>query len=304
MALTLKNGSKSAFFTVIKLYIYRGRRSYAKQHLQKNHVPANVASHAACSMFQSIKFDLISNYFTILEAKCCFRAKNLINAAIGKFCIPIEAFLIASRSLPKFSTLHNMLSQNFIALDLETTGLDPDKDEIINIALVRFENGDIAASLDFIVKPQKELSSFVNYLTGISQSELNDAKTFKEIAPQILEFINDLPLVAHNAAFDSKLFTLALNRNGFKNKEFVFWDSLAIAQAAWTFESHKLVNLVKFLNIEVSASHRALPDAEACGKVFLLGLAELEKCETSVYENLQKMATGTTYEPLFKREEK
>ncbi|MCL2100829.1 MAG: 3'-5' exonuclease [Fibromonadales bacterium] len=197
-----------------------------------------------------------------------------------------------------------MLSQNFIALDLETTGLDPDKDEIINIALVRFENGNIAASLDFIVKPQKELSSFVNYLTGISQSELNDAKTFKEIAPQILEFINDLPLVAHNAAFDSKLFTLALNRNGFKNKEFVFWDSLAIAQAAWTFESHKLVNLVKFLNIEVSASHRALPDAEACGKVFLLGLAELEKCETSVYENLQKMATGTTYEPLFKREEK
>ncbi|MDR3000600.1 MAG: 3'-5' exonuclease [Fibromonadaceae bacterium] len=197
-----------------------------------------------------------------------------------------------------------MLPQNFIALDLETTGLDPDKDEIINIALVRFENGNIAASLDFIVKPQKELSSFVNYLTGISQSELDEAKPFKDIAPEILEFINDLPLVAHNAAFDSKLFTLALNRNGFKNKEFIFWDSLAIAQAAWTFESHKLVNLVKFLNIEVSASHRALPDAEACGKVFLLGLAELKKCEASVYENLQKMAAGTTYEPLFKSEEK
>lgn len=196
-----------------------------------------------------------------------------------------------------------MLPKNFVALDLETTGLDSEKDEIINIALVRFENGDIAANLDFIVKPQKELSSFVNYLTGISQSELDEAKPFKEIAPQILEFINGMPIVAHNAAFDSKLFTLALSRNGFKNCEFVFWDSLAIAQAAWVFESHKLVNLVKMLNIEVSASHRALPDAEACGKVFLLGLSELEKCEDHIYENLQKMAAGTVYEPLFKKGE-
>jgi DNA polymerase III epsilon subunit family exonuclease len=192
-----------------------------------------------------------------------------------------------------------MLPQNFIALDLETTGLDAEKDEIINIALVRFENGCIATSIDFLVKPQKEVPAFVYYLTGISQNELSEAKPFKEIVPQILEFINDLPLVAHNAAFDSKIFMLALSRNGLKNKEFIFWDSLAIAQAAWTFESHKLVNLIKQLNIEVSASHRALPDAEACGKVFLLGLAELEKNNSMVQENLRKMAAGTTYEPLF-----
>jgi len=192
-----------------------------------------------------------------------------------------------------------MLPQKFVALDVETTGLDVEKDEIINIALVRFENGSVASSMDFMVKPQKEISSFVKYLTGISQNELNDAKHFKEIAPLILEFINGEPLVAHNAVFDSKLFTLALNRSGFKNNEFVFWDSLAIAQAAWTYESHKLVNLIKQLNIEVSASHRALPDAEACGKVFLLGLAELEKRSDSVKENLRKMAKGTAYEPLF-----
>jgi len=192
-----------------------------------------------------------------------------------------------------------MFPQSFIALDVETTGLDAEKDEIINIALVRFENGKVADSIDLLVKPQREISSFVKYLTGISQNELNEAKSFKEIVPQILEFIDGKPLVAHNIAFDSKIFTLALNRNGFKNREFIFWDSLAIAQAAWTFESHKLVNLIKLLNIEVAASHRALPDAEACGKVFLLGLAELEKSSGSVKENLKKMAAGTVYEPLF-----
>jgi DNA polymerase III epsilon subunit family exonuclease len=192
-----------------------------------------------------------------------------------------------------------MLPKNFIALDLETTGLDAEKDEIINIALVHFENGSIAGSIDFLVKPQKEVPVFVHYLTGIAQNEINEAKSFKEIAPQILEFINGSPLVAHNASFDSKIFMLALSRNGLKNKEFVFWDSLAIAQAAWTFESHKLMNLIKQLNIEVSASHRALPDAEACGKVFLLGLKELEKNSNTAKENLKKMAAGTAYEPLF-----
>ncbi|MCL2283469.1 MAG: 3'-5' exonuclease [Fibromonadales bacterium] len=192
-----------------------------------------------------------------------------------------------------------MLPQSFVALDVETTGLDSDKDEIIDIALVRFEDGNVSATLDFLVKPQKKISSFVRYLTGIAQGDLDDAKLFKEIAPQILEFINSKPLVAHNVAFDSKIFTLALNRNGFKSNEFIFWDSLAIAQAAWTFESHKLVSLIKQLNIEVAASHRALPDAEACGKVFLLGLAELEKSSDSVKENLKKMAARTAYESLF-----
>lgn len=195
-----------------------------------------------------------------------------------------------------------MLPQSFVAMDVETTGLDSEKDEIINIALVRFENGNVAASIDFLVKPQKEISSFVKYLTGISPDKLNEAKPFKEIVPQILEFINDKPLVAHNAVFDSKLFTFALNRSGFKNRKFIFWDSLAIAQAAWTFENHKLINLIKQLNIEVSASHRALPDAEACGKVFLLGLAELEASSDAVRENLRKMAAGTVYEPLFQGE--
>jgi len=192
-----------------------------------------------------------------------------------------------------------MLPQSFIALDLETTGLDSEKDEIINIALVRFENGAIAESVDFLVKPQKTIPAFVYYLTGIAQNEIDEAKPFKEIAPQILEFIGSLPLVAHNATFDSKIFLLALSRNGIKSKDFVFWDSLAIAQAAWTFESHKLVNLIKQLKIEVSASHRALPDAEACGKVFLLGLQELEKNSGTIKENLKKMAAGTAYEPLF-----
>ncbi|GHV12153.1 hypothetical protein AGMMS49938_04140 [Fibrobacterales bacterium] len=196
-----------------------------------------------------------------------------------------------------------MLTPSFVALDLETTGLDTDKDSIIDIALVRFENGEPMENLSFLVKPEKEISSFVNYLTGINSAELSSALPFKEIAPKVLEFIGQSPIVAHNSAFDSKVFSLALTRNGFKNLNFVFWDSLAIAQAAWTFESHKLVNLVKQLNISVSASHRALPDAEACGKVFCLGLAELLKYDKEVREKFEKVLIGTEYKTLFENSE-
>ena len=64
----------------------------------------------------------------------------------------------------------------FVALDLETTGLDFEKDEIIEVALVRFENGEPKENLDFLVKPSAaELRPFIETLTGISETDLAEA---------------------------------------------------------------------------------------------------------------------------------
>ena len=93
----------------------------------------------------------------------------------------------------------------FVALDLETTGLDFEKDEIIEVALVRFENGEPKENLDFLVKPYSaELRPFIETLTGISKADLEGASDFATIAGQICSFVGDLPIVAHNAVFDSK----------------------------------------------------------------------------------------------------
>ena len=93
----------------------------------------------------------------------------------------------------------------FVALDLETTGLDFEKDEIIEVALVRFENGEPKENLDFLVKPSAaELRPFIETLTGISKTDLEESPDFATVAGQICSFIGDLPVVAHNALFDSK----------------------------------------------------------------------------------------------------
>ena len=78
----------------------------------------------------------------------------------------------------------------FIAIDLETTGLEFDKDEIIEVALMRFQDGNPAESLDYLVRPASvKLRPFIESLTGISQKELDESEDFAALAGKIRSFI-------------------------------------------------------------------------------------------------------------------
>ena len=112
----------------------------------------------------------------------------------------------------------------FVALDLETTGLDFEKDEIIEVALVRFENGEPKDNLDFLVKPSSaELRPFIETLTGISKTDLDAAPDFATVAGQICSFIGDLPVVAHNALFDSKFLKQTFSKVGISYDNRLEW---------------------------------------------------------------------------------
>ena len=131
----------------------------------------------------------------------------------------------------------------FVALDLETTGLDFEKDEIIEVALVRFENGEPKENLDFLVKPYSaELRPFIETLTGISKADLEGASDFATIAGQICSFVGDLPIVAHNAVFDSKFLKQTFTKVGISYDSHVFWDSLTLSRIAYQdVPNHRLV---------------------------------------------------------------
>ena len=76
-----------------------------------------------------------------------------------------------------------MEMKSFVAIDLETTGLDFEKDEIIEVALVRFENGVQGESVDYLVKPTSvTLRPFIESLTGISNADLENAEPFAAVA--------------------------------------------------------------------------------------------------------------------------
>jgi len=189
----------------------------------------------------------------------------------------------------------------FVALDLETTGLDFEKDEIIEAALVRFENGEPKENLDFLVKPSTaELRPFIETLTGISKADIEAAPDFATVAGQICSFIGDLPIVAHNALFDSKFLKQTFSKVGISYDTHVFWDSLTLSRIAFqNVPNHRLDTLVAELGIERSRAHRALPDADACGRLFVKALEKISAMDPWLFEALSKVSEGSSYESLF-----
>ncbi|MCI5601028.1 MAG: helicase C-terminal domain-containing protein [Hallerella porci] len=188
----------------------------------------------------------------------------------------------------------------YVAFDLETTGLDFEHDEIIEVALERFENGEPKESKDFLIKPKQNLRPFIASLTGISDADLADAPDFATVAGQIRQFIGDYPLVAHNAQFDSKFLRSTFAKVGISIEENPVLDTLALSRIAYrSVPNHKLETLVSYLNIKRERAHRALPDADACGKLFWMALAEIEKLDAFAKHHLARLACGTVWEKIF-----
>ena len=198
-----------------------------------------------------------------------------------------------------------MEMKSFVAIDLETTGLDFEKDEIIEVALVRFENGVEKESVDYLVKPTSvTLRPFIESLTGISNADLADAESFAAVAQKIYSFIGDLPIVAHNAMFDSKFLKQTFAKVGVSFDDHPVWDSLTVSRIAYqNVPNHRLDTLVQELGIERSRAHRALPDAEACGHLFVMALDKIANADPWLVDALAKIARGSDWSLVWKESE-
>lgn len=184
---------------------------------------------------------------------------------------------------------------SFVAIDLETTGLDFEKDEIIEVALVRFEDGVPGESVDYLVKPvSTALRPFIENLTGIYKSDLENAESFAAVAGKIYSFIGDLPLVAHNANFDSRFLRQSFEKVGVSFDNHPVWDSLTVSRIAYQdVSNHRLDTLVQELDIPRSRAHRALPDADACGRLFVMCLEKIQGAGPWLAKALSKVAADS-----------
>lgn len=188
----------------------------------------------------------------------------------------------------------------YIALDLETTGLDFEHDEIIEVALERFENGEPVESRDFLIRPAQTLRPFIASLTGISDADLADKPDFASVAGDIRKFLGDFPIVAHNAQFDTKFLKNSFAKVGISMEENPVFDTLVLSRIAFrTVPNHKLETLVSYLDIPRERAHRALPDADACGKLFWKALLEIETFDSFVRHQLHRLSRGTVWERIF-----
>ena len=157
--------------------------------------------------------------------------------------------------------------QNFVCIDLETTGLNPKRDRIIEIGAVKVRNGKIAEKFQQLIDPKQQLEERVELLTGITSKELEGQPTIQEVLPKLKEFLGEDVLLGHRVLFDysflKRTFTnekIPFERNGI--------DTLKLARQFVTeCESKKLESLCKHYEIKHQA-HRALGDALATVELY------------------------------------
>lgn len=164
----------------------------------------------------------------------------------------------------------------YIVIDVETTGLSPDDDRIIEVAAVKCENDRIVDSFHSLINPGRRIPSNVTKLTGIKNADVAGAPDMDAVAPELSEFIDNLPLVAHNANFDVKFIANAFKRAGV-SKGMLYIDTLVLSRNAFPdMPNHKLSTLINELGLlDHEQEHRAMSDVEATQRLYMACKAQL-----------------------------
>ncbi len=158
--------------------------------------------------------------------------------------------------------------REYVALDLETTGLMANTDRIVEIGAVRFlGDGQEIGRFQRLVNPQRRMAPAAYAIHGLSDLDLADAAPAHEILPEFLLFLGDpgtTALLAHNAAFDAGFLGRELGRAGLRAPTHSLFDTLALARRKLPqLASHRLGDLARILGLDPAGAHRAWPTASA-----------------------------------------
>lgn len=152
------------------------------------------------------------------------------------------------------------LPNEYVCIDLETTGLSCDFDSIIEMCAARVSCGKIVDVFSSFVNPGRPVSTFITELTGIADNMLADAPGISNVLPRFLSFCEDTILVGHNVFFDVNFIAYDSARLGlsFVND---YIDTLRIARKVFPEKAHhRLFEVSEYCGVPLSGSHRADAD--------------------------------------------
>lgn len=185
----------------------------------------------------------------------------------------------------------------FVAFDVETTGLSPENDAIIEFAAVRFENGMPGETLSFLCDPGYPIPPEITQLTGITTEMVKGRKSFEQHLSEVGDFLSGLPLVGHNIAFD-----LNFIRSYFKAHRLKFrylshnplFDTALLSQAFLFFlHNHRLATVAEYYGLSAKGAHRASTDALLTGKIFIHLIDEVLKYDYETLQTINMVLAGT-----------
>jgi DNA polymerase III subunit epsilon len=173
-----------------------------------------------------------------------------------------------------------IVPERFVVLDLETTGLDPDANEIIEMGAIRVNRGTGSMeSLSLLVRPRQPIPALITGLTGITQQMVDEeGHSLEDALARFLHFIGNLPLVAYAVDFDLAFLTNALKQaNPSRQINNPAVCALKMTRRAWPFlNSYRLSDVASDGAVFAAPSHRALGDCERTLLVYYAAASELE----------------------------
>ena len=201
-----------------------------------------------------------------------------------------ECGIIAPRDAPRKKTLLNRI---YVALDLETTGLDPQRDSILEIGAVKFRGDEILDTFTSLVNPGRPVPLKITELTGIEDAMVQNAPSLWSVLPRLSAFVRDLPVIGHNVAFDL----------GFLRRQKVLLsnESLDTFELAGILVPHEerysLGKLTQALGVQEPQDHRALGDAQLAYQLFIKLFDRACQIPTSTLQEIVELSQQVRWTP-------
>lgn len=190
-------------------------------------------------------------------------------------------------------------ADDYVCVDLETTGLDPTSCQIIEIGAVKMESGVEVSRFSQLINPGEPIDPFITKLTGITNDMLRGQPEIEEILPKFLDWVGDSLIVGHNVNFDVNFLYDNTERTAGHPFSNDFVDTMRLSRKLYPEERHhRLVDLIRRFGIADSEEHRALSDALQTARCYEY-IKQIVEAKGIVFDN-EERRHGSGHAPLFR----
>ncbi|MCX7711836.1 MAG: PolC-type DNA polymerase III [Clostridia bacterium] len=208
--------------------------------------------------------------------------KNKIKILYG-----VECYILDDSVPIVYNPNGHSVDDAFVVLDIETTGLNAEKDKITEIGAVKVINGKIVEKFSSFVNPEVPIPSFITKLTGITNDMVADAPTIEPVMLELLEFINGAVVVAHNAPFDLGFLRHFAKAMG-EHIHHPVLDTLQLCRKMFPqLDRYKLNLVANHLGIKLENHHRAVDDSKATAQIFIKCLEMLKEKGVQTIDDIE-----------------
>lgn len=162
----------------------------------------------------------------------------------------------------------NELPDDYVVFDIETSGLNPKKDKIIEIGAIKYKDNKKIDEFSYLIDSEIKLNQIITDVTGITDDDLKGKDKIDVVLPKFLDFIEDYTIIGHNVKFDYDFIEANITKLHLKHLKNRIVDTLLLSRITiYDSKNHRLKTLKEYLGLNYN-SHRALDDSLTCNDLY------------------------------------